>query len=225
MVKKITSVVARSAQSLEPIFQIWGWVLLVWSVYRYFTRFPEWTDEFIFKPLVFVIPVIWYVLKREKRKLDSIGLTGKNFFNSLYIGLGFGMIFALEGLFAHAMKYGKFDVHPVAAFGQYGFFLIAISVATAFSEELLTRGFLFNRIYEKTKKLPYSAFIGAILFMLLHVPILVTTNKLQGVTLVLFFVTDFVLAYANSLLFATTGSLVAPILVHVFWNMTVALYL
>jgi membrane protease YdiL (CAAX protease family) len=50
-------------------------------------------------------------------------------------------------------------------------------------------------------------------------------NKLQGVTLVIFFLTDFILAAANSMLFATTGSLVAPILVHLFWNMTVALYL
>jgi membrane protease YdiL (CAAX protease family) len=57
------------------------------------------------------------------------------------------------------------------------------------------------------------------------VPILVTMTKLQGITLVLFLVTDFVLAMANSLLFYNTGSLVAPILVHIFWNMTVALYL
>jgi len=67
--------------------------------------------------------------------------------------------------------------------------------------------------------------LGTILFVLLHVPILVTTLKLHGVTLVLFFVTDFVLGLANSLLFYNTRSLVAPILVHLFWNMTVALYL
>jgi hypothetical protein len=100
-----------------------------------------------------------------------------------------------------------------------------ISLATAISEEVLSRGFVFGRIYEKTKNLPYSAFMGSILFILLHVPILVTSNHLTGMTLVLFFVTDFVLAFANSMLYATTGSLVAPILVHIFWNMTVALYL
>jgi membrane protease YdiL (CAAX protease family) len=221
MAKKVSAFIT----SLSPIYHIWAWVLLAWSLYRYFIHLPEWADEFIFKPLVFVVPVLWYVLKKEKRNIDSIGLTTKNLFNSLYIGLGFGMVFAVEGLIAHAVKYGKFEINPIAAFGSYGFFLIVISLATAFSEELLCRGFIFNRIYEKTKNLPYAAFLGSIFFILLHVPILVTANKLQGMTLIIFFVTDFILAFANSILYAKNKSLVAPILVHVFWNMTVALYL
>jgi membrane protease YdiL (CAAX protease family) len=221
MAKKVSVAVA----SLSPIYHIWAWILLIWSVYRYFMHLPEWADEFIFKPLVFTAPVFWYVLKKEKRKLESVGLTTKNIFNSLYIGLGFGMVFAVEGLVAHALKYGKLDINPITAFGSYGFFLLVISLATAFSEELLCRGFLFNRIYEKSKNLMYAAFLASIFFILLHIPILVTANKLQGMTLIIFFITDFILAYANSILFATTGSLVAPILVHVFWNMTVALFL
>lgn len=211
--------------SLEPTYRLWGWILLTWSLYRYFLRLPEWFDEFIAKPMVFVMPVLWYIVNKEKRTLESIGITGKNFFNSVYIGLGFGMIFAIEGIAAHAIKYGKLDVTPIGAFQDYGFFLIIVSLATAISEEILSRGFVFSRIYEKTKNLPYSAFMGSVMFLLLHVPILVTSNHLTGMTLVLFFVTDFVLAFANSMLFATTGSLVAPILVHIFWNMTVALYL
>lgn len=214
-----------ASSSLEPVYQTWAWILLAWSLYRYFLHLPEWFDEFVAKPLVFIGPVLWYLQKKEQRTIESIGLTGKNVFNSIYIGLGFGMVFAIEGIAAHALKYGKLDVTPIAAFKEYGFFLLIISAVTAFSEEVLSRGFVFSRIYEKTKNLPYSAFMGSVLFVLLHVPILVTSNHLTGMTLVLFFVTDFVLAFANSMLFATTGSLVAPILVHIFWNMTVALYL
>jgi membrane protease YdiL (CAAX protease family) len=225
MAKSTVKSVAKPTDSLEPVYQLWGWILLMWSLYRYFLKLPEWVDEFISKPLVFVAPVIWYVLKKEQQTLESIGLTGKNFFNSVYIGLGFGMVFAIEGIAAHAIKYGKLEVNPIAAFGQYGFFLIVLSLATAICEEILSRGFIFNRIYTKTKYFPYAAFVGSILFILLHVPILVTTTKLTGATLVLFLVTDFVLAFANSMLFVNTGSLVAPILVHIFWNMTVALYL
>jgi membrane protease YdiL (CAAX protease family) len=225
MVKKVTKAVGLFTETISPIYHLWAWILLVWSVYRYFTRFPEWVDEFIFKPLVFVLPVAWYVVKREKRRLDSVGVTWKNFFPSLYIGIGFGLIFAIEGILAHYIKYKSFAVNPIAAFGTYGFGLIFLSLATAFSEELLCRGFLFNRILEKTKKIIPSAVTVAILFILLHVPMLLTINKLQGTTLVIFFLTDFILSIANSMLFVTTGSLVAPMLVHLFWNMTVALYL
>lgn len=211
--------------SVTPVFRLWAWILLAWCLYRYFFKLPEWADEFIFKPLVFVAPVLWYVRKKEKLSLATVGLTWRNFFTSIYIGLGFGVVFALEGLATHAIKYGKLDVTPIAAFQQYGFFLIVLSLATAFSEELLSRGFVFNRLFEKTKNLPYAAIVSSVMFMLLHVPILVTMTKLQGVTLIIFFLTDFVLAMANGLLYYNTGSLVAPILVHIFWNMTVALYL
>jgi len=216
---------AAKKVSVTPVFRLWAWILLAWCLYRYFFKLPEWADEFIFKPLVFVVPVIWYVRNKEKQSFATIGLTWRNFFTSVYIGLGFGVVFALEGLAAHAIKYGKLDVNPIAAFQQYGFFLIILSLATAFTEELLSRGFVFNRLYEKTKNLPYASIVSSIMFVLLHVPILVTMTKLQGVTLILFLVTDFVLAMANSLLYYNTGSLVAPILVHIFWNMTVALYL
>ncbi len=221
--KKPAKVVINGS-TMSP-YQLWAWILLAWGLYRYFVHLPEWADEFVFKPLVFVAPVLWYVVKKEKLSLSTVGLTTRNFFNSVYIGLGFGVVFAIEGMAVHAMKYGKLDVNPIAAFQQYGFFLIILSVATAFSEELLSRGFVFNRILEKTKNLPYSAILSSVMFMALHIPILVTSNHLQGTTLVLFFVTDLILALANSLLYYNTGSLVAPILVHVFWNMTVALYL
>ncbi len=219
------AVVLGTTNPLVAVYRLWAWILLAWALYRYFVHLPEWADEFIFKPLVFVVPVIWYVRKIEKQSLETIGLTTRNLFTSIYIGLGFGIIFAVEGLITHAMKYGKWDVNPIAAFGQYGFFLIILSLATAFSEELLSRGFVFNRILEKTKSLPYAAILSSFMFMAIHIPILVTTNKLTGTTLILFFVTDFILALANSLLYYNTGSLVAPILVHIFWNMTVALYL
>lgn len=223
MAKKLVN--SQPVNTVEPIYRVWAWILLAWSLYRYFIHLPEWADEFIFKPLVFVVPVLWYVLKKEKRPLSSLGLTGKNFFKSVYIGLGFGAVFAVEGLLAHVIKYGRLEVNPIAAFQEYGFFLLLVSAATAFSEELLSRGFVFNRLYEKTGNLARSALIGGVLFLCLHVPILLTINKLTGMTLVLFFATDFILAIANSVLFSMTGSLIAPILVHIFWNMTVALYL
>ncbi|MDP1722199.1 MAG: CPBP family intramembrane metalloprotease [Candidatus Gottesmanbacteria bacterium] len=212
--------------TLEPIYQVWAWTLLAWSLYRYFLKLPEWADEFIAKPLVFLGPVLWYVYHKEKRTIESLGFTTKNLFMNLYVGLGFGFVFALEGIAANAIKYGKIQINPIAAFEQYGMvILLVLSVATAISEEILNRGFLFGRIMEKTKSLPYASLLSTVLFMLLHVPILLTSLHLQGTMLVLFFLTDFILGMANSLLYFNTKSLLAPILVHVFWNMTVALYL
>lgn len=215
-----------TTSSLEPIYQLWGWVVIVWALYRYFFHLPEWADEFIFKPFVFLFPVIWYVRTREKRSLESVGITTKNIFTSIYIGLGIGFLFSLEGIVSNVLKYGKVELFPNTAFEQFSIgMMILLSFATAVSEEVLSRGFVFSRLLEKTKSLLYSVFMSSVMFVFLHIPILVTELKLHGVTLVLFFITDIVLAIANSLLFYKTRSLAAPILVHLFWNMTVALYL
>lgn len=210
---------------VESTYRVWGWIVLFWALYRYFFHLPEWADEFIFKPLVFVVPILWYVMKIEKRPLSSIGLTGKNFFNSIYVGLGFGFVFAIEGIAANALKYGKLEISPIAAFQQYGMGLLVLSAATAFSEEVLSRGFVFTRLFEGKKNLWYAALMSTLMFVFLHIPILAFSLKLHGMGLVLFFITDFILGFANSLLLYNTNSLIAPILVHIFWNMTVALYL
>lgn len=211
---------------LAGIFRTWAWILLIWSVYRYFFHLPEYIDEIIFKPLVFIVPVFFYVLKIEKRPLSSIGLTMENFFPSLYAGLGIGFLFALEGLAANMVKYGTLTINPIEVFKEYGFLLLAVSLATAFSEELLGRGFLFSRFYEKTKgNLIYASCYSTAMFMALHVPILLTSLKFQGVTLVMFFATSIAISFANAILFRYTKSLLGPVLVHLFWNMTVALYL
>ena len=217
---------APSVDIVEATYRVWGWVVLVWALYRYFVHLPEWADEFIFKPMVFVFPLLWYLKKKEKRSLESIGLTANNLFTSIYIGLGFGFVFAIEGLAANAIKYGKLQILPIAAFEQYGLgMLLLLSAATAISEEILSRGFVFSRFIEGKKGLMYASFVSTVMFVILHIPILAFSSKLQGTALLLFFVTDFVLGFANSLLLYNTGSLVAPILVHIFWNMTVALYL
>lgn len=226
MAKKKKPVQKPFVTTPSTVFRLWAWILLTWGLYRYFIKLPEWTDEFFFKPLIFVVPVLWYVFTKEKRTLESLGVTGKKLMNSLYIGLGFGMMFALEGILSNSIKNGTLTIHPIAALEENGLIpLLIISLATAFSEEVLNRGFIFKRLFESTKNIVYSIGLSSVMFVFLHIPILVTSTHLTGPTLIIFFVTNLIIGCINSVLLVSTGSLVAPILVHVFWNMTVALYL
>lgn len=219
-------VINNSKRSIEWIFQFWAWQLLAWSLYRYFFRLPEPIDEFLVKPLVFVLPVIVYVLKKERRSLASVGLTLVNWKQSLLIGLGFGVLFGGEAVLANIIKYGGLVIQPSAVVIEYGLPMVFfLSIATAFSEELLSRGFYFSRLYEATKNLVNAVVISTLLFVAFHIPILLTSLRFQGTTLVLFFMTSFVLGFANSLIFHRTKSLLAPVLIHLFWNMTVAVFL
>jgi membrane protease YdiL (CAAX protease family) len=212
--------------STEWVFQFWAWQLLAWSLYRYFFRLPEPVDEFLVKPVVFILPVLWFVLKREKRGLGTIGISSKNLVQSVLIGCGFGLLFAGEAILANIFKYGSLTLQPIPAAVTYGIpILFAISLATSVSEEILSRGFFFSRLFEASKNLIHSVVMSTLLFVAFHIPILLTSLRFQGTTLILFFITSIVLGLTNSLIFHKTKSLVAPILIHLFWNITVAVFL
>ena len=60
----------------EWIFRFWAWQALVWCLYRYFTMnagIPETFEEFFVKPLVFVVPVLLFVLLKERKIQESRG--------------------------------------------------------------------------------------------------------------------------------------------------------
>jgi len=212
--------------STEWVFQFWAWQLLAWSLYRYFFRFPEPVDEFLVKPVIFILPVLWFVLKKEKRGIGTIGITSKNLLQSVLIGCGFGLLFAGEAILANIFKYGSLTLTPTTAVLLYGIpMMFILSLSTSISEELLSRGFFFSRLYEASKNLIRSVIMSTLLFVAFHIPILLTSLRFQGTTLILFFMTSIVLGIANSLIYYRTKSLVAPILVHLFWNMTVAVFL
>lgn len=213
--------------SSEWVFQFWAWQLLFWALYRYFFHFPEWVDEFVFKPIVFVVPVLYFVLTKERRPLTSVGITTKRILRYVALGVGVGLVFFAEGIGVNIIRHqGVLKTQELLSTAGYSVgFLALLSLATACSEELLSRGFLFSRLFEQTKRVWYSIIMATGMFVAFHIPILVTSLKFQGPTLVLFFATSVVLGVANSIIYLQTKSLVTPILIHFFWNMTVSLFL
>lgn len=213
----------------HKVFIVWFVIFLVWAFYRASFFFPDWVDEFLIKPLIFVLPVLYVVLKREKKKIADLGLSAKPkvFFADLYIGVVIGVLFALEGLFVNFLKYGMFSFTPILASKLGGGILIfiLINLATSVSEEILGRGFLYKRLYKESNNQFGAALTSSFLFLLLHVPILFTRLHLTGTSLIVYPISILLLGITNSYIFSLRGSLTLPILIHTFWNMTVALYL
>lgn len=213
----------------HQVFIVWFIIFILWAIYRANVFLPEWVDEFFFKPLIFVGPVLWVVLFREKKKLSDIGLAShpRAFFLDLYIGVVIGIIFALEALFANYIKYGTFSFTTDTAVKFAGGIVpfIIINLATSFSEEVLGRGYLYNRLYKQSKDQFGSALTSSFLFLLLHIPILFTRLHLMGSSLIIYPISILLLGITNCYIYSLRKSLTLPIFLHTFWNMTVALYL
>lgn len=213
----------------RQVFIVWFVIFLAWAFYRVKFNLPENIDEFLIKPLIFVLPVIYIVIVREKKKLAELGIAPKpkDFFLDLYIGVAIGILFALEGLLVNFFKYGQYNFAPIFAVKVSGgivWFLILNGV-TALWEEILGRGYLYGRLYKTTKHQLWSALVSSFLFLLLHVPIMFTRLHLLGVSLLVYPLSIMLLGITNSYLFTYRKSLTLPILIHTFWNLTVSLYL
>lgn len=219
-----------SKKPLSPtqrVLNLWAIILIVWSIYRSKFSFPEWFDEFIAKPLVFVLPVYLYIKKVERKKFfPSLWLTTKNIFKEIYLGIFIGFVFVVSAFLSNYIKHGDlFFTSPVALTWQNLLTIFFTPFATGFSEEILSRGFILKRLYEESKNLYNSVFLSSVLFFILHIPILFTNLKLTGNLLLFFMTTDFILSLANSFIFLERKNLILPILVHAFYNLAVALYL
>lgn len=213
----------------KQVFLVWFLIFLVWSFYRAFFALPEAVDELLIKPLIFVLPIVFIVWILENKSFREIGLqtTFKILLIDVYIGVVLGILLAVEGLLANYLKYGRFSFGPIEALyqaGGVGFFLL-INLATALCEEIFARGFMYNRLYKASREQMASAVISSILFTLIHVPIMFTRLHLTGNALIFYPMSIFVMGIVNAYLFSLRGSLVLPIMVHTFWNMTISLYL
>ncbi|PIQ72958.1 hypothetical protein COY13_02270 [Candidatus Roizmanbacteria bacterium CG_4_10_14_0_2_um_filter_36_35] len=210
----------------QKALNLWAVILIVWAFYRNYLKMPLWFDEFIAKPLVFVLPVFYYIKKIDNKKISEylyLRFKLRELINDFFYGLGIGLAFYLTGISASYYRLGKlifFQKTP--SFSALAYILI-ISLATGITEEILSRGFVLRKLYEESKNVLSATFFASILFFFLHVPILFTNTKITGQMLILFMATDMLLSMVNGLIFLQKKSLVIPILIHTFYNVVIAL--
>src|SRR5258708_36906471 len=94
---------------LKNAVMLFTFLLIFWGFYRLIFRFPDWIEELIIKPVVWIAPVL-YLVRREKSNLASIGVTFKNLFPAVYSSLALGSLFAIEAFVTNYIKSGgKFN--------------------------------------------------------------------------------------------------------------------
>lgn len=214
---------------IEKVLNVWAIVLILWSVYRvtFKTDLPIWFDEFIAKPLIFLLPVIMFIRKaEEKRFFTGVSLKKSKIGKEILIGLALGMIFFIAGAIGIFIRQNNFIFDIGNLFqGKNIFYFALIASATSISEEILSRGFVLKRLYQQSRNIYSSSFFASVLFFLLHVPILFTSSQMTGGLLLQVMVADMVLSLAVSFLFLRRKSLVSPIIVHALYSLSLYLFI
>lgn len=197
----------------------WFLIVVVWGAYRSFFVLPEFIEELIFKPIVFVFPVIFYLKKRGDSLKKSLALH----FNVhvLIWGVGFGLFLACENILLWQFKEKAFFL---TNFSSFALLLMAVTaLGTAVSEEVLYRGFLL-RNFERLLKSQYRAnALVALLFVFGHVGVAVFSFGYQGTALASYLVFIWTIGYAQGFIYQRSQSLYAPIIAHALWNFSSAI--
>lgn len=198
------------------------YLILVWAFFRFLFQLPDNVTELVIKPIIWLLPLI-YILGKEKSNLASLGINLKNLFPSIYLSLGFGSLFLIEGLLANYVKYGHFNFG--ANIGATPLLpSLGLSFATAFSEETAFRGYIYSRLSSILKGEWGANIIQTILWTAIHVPIAFFVSGYTVPQAIIYLFITAVFGLGSALIFSRTKNIFGSIFLHVLWEWPIILF-
>ncbi|EKE05723.1 MAG: hypothetical protein ACD_19C00182G0051 [uncultured bacterium] len=199
------------------------YLLIVWGFYRFLFKLPDEIEELLVKPILWLLPV-FYLVKSERQGLDSLGITFKNLFPAVYYALGLGAFFVMEALIVNFLKYGgQFNLG--ANIGNLPLLpALGLSFATAISEEITFRGYIFTRVWAFVKSETTANILTSLFWALIHVPVTIFVWKLDLSSALIYLLLTTLFGIGSSFVYARTKNIVSPILLHVLWQWPIILF-
>ncbi|MBI3443502.1 CPBP family intramembrane metalloprotease [Candidatus Woesebacteria bacterium] len=198
------------------------YLLIIWGLYRFIFRLPDEIEELIVKPLIWLLPV-FYLVRKEGLDYSSLGITTKNLFPSVYFALALGAVFAIEGIVVNFIKYGGLNFSANIGEGPL-FASLGLSFATAISEEIAFRGYLFNRVWHAIKS-EWIANLGtSFVWGLVHLPITIFVWKASSFQMATYLFLTTLFSVGSAFIFARTKNIASSILLHVLWSWPIILF-
>lgn len=194
-------------------------IFILWGLYRLLLRFPIVIEELFFKPIIFLPPAL-SMLEKEKQEgigiAEDFGFRKSRLMFAIYFGVTLGITYFLVISMAGLVIFG-WKVMTFADLTQTKLTsILLVAAATAVWEQLIFSGFMLLRFQRALNDEWKSASLTALLFSLLHFPVMWLDPRnsipLLAIQLMLFFLVGF----GNSVLMLRTRNVVAPILSHAF---------
>lgn len=201
---------------------LFTFLFIVWGCYRLIIKLPDEVEEFIIKPIIWVVPVL-FLVKKEKTNLASIGITFDNLFKSIYISIALGSVFTVIAVATNFIKYGKFNFG--ANLGTQGLLLsLGLSFTTAISEEIVFRGYIFTRLWQALGDEWKANLITTAGWTLIHVPVTIFVNKLDPISAIVYLFLTATFGIGSAFIYARTKNISSSIFLHVLWEWPIMLF-
>ncbi|MFA6005482.1 MAG: CPBP family intramembrane glutamic endopeptidase [Patescibacteria group bacterium] len=205
----------QKGSQIERVLTVWGLIVVLWSIFRANFGAPLWLSEFLIKPLIFLVPVIFFVQKyiQGGSLLKKLGFPEKRIAEELFLSVsllfvvfGAGMVMLLMNkqpflLFLNSISFAKAS------------YVFGLSIATATVEEVVGRGFMFNYLNKFSKNFVMSMFVSSTLFFVLYLPGALTMH-VSGPALFVNLLMNFLLSFMAATLFYVRRNVLVAIGFH-----------
>lgn len=199
------------------------YLIVVWTAYRLSgVSIPQELDEFVVKPLVWLLP-IWYLAKKEKLKFVNLGLTRKNLIPGVYLSIILGLVFALEAIVINYAKYGQLTISQNIGSGPL-YLTLLVALATAFTEELAFRGYIFGRFLNYFKNEILSNLLVSTIWVVIHIPASFAVLGYNFTESFGFWFLAFLYSIGAGFIFARTRNIYASVILFVLWETAILLF-
>ena len=209
------------SRSLVTPLLYFVYLVVVWSFYRMDFKFSDTLEELYIKPVIWLLPFL-YIIPKGKLKAADFGLTLKNLFPSLYLSVALGVGFAVLAFISNIVKHGGVNFQANIGTMFIGSAL-ALSFVTAFTEELVFRGYLLNAFVRKYPQ-EISVVATTTLWTLVHAPISYFVWKMTGLQIAVYLGLTFVYGLGASILYLKTKNIASSIFLHVLWEWPIILF-
>ena len=169
-----------------------------WSFFRFFFRLPELVDELWFKPVIFLVPLFFIYLGRG----DRPKLWEGNIFKGLVIGLLAGI--ALRSIFMIVSRQAlELSLEKI---------IMAMLVSTV--EQMTFAGLVLPLVNRGLKNETGSSLLVAVMYGLIHVPLLWFGKGLWLNTILGVFLINFCISFVANKSFLNTKNIASSILIE-----------
>jgi len=171
---------------------------------------------------IFPFGLIVLLLKKRKQSVATIGLSSENWFPSVVVGLLIGLAVWIWG--NSFFSWGSFtQTFSDAPNWDIIRSILYLLIVVAFVEEIVFRGYMQTRIHGLIKSTFLGVMAVGLIFAVIHFPFHFVLSGLSlGEYSLYFFINSlphFMVLHALFwFLYRRYNSLIAPIIIHFFWN-------
>jgi membrane protease YdiL (CAAX protease family) len=204
----------KKQRDLSTLLFVYASLFLLWTGYRLIFSLPEWVDEFIAKPLVWISPLAIFQKTYIKQFIVSFK---KRIVQSAAFGLAMGALYF--AIFTMLTRFASPPTINPDKFDALQLILQAlIALSTGLIEEVVFRGYILEKSLTIFHDRLIANSFSTLLFTLIHLPIILLVYRYAVPQMISYLAILYISGFVYGLVYLKNKSLTASTMTHAVWN-------